>query len=111
MKSKFTALVLASLASASLGTSALAQSPTQLSSDLAAPIRVMSGDQPINVDIGHAAPTVADMDGDGLQDLLVGQFGDGALRVYKNVGTKGKPKFDGFEYFEAGGTKAKIPAG
>ena len=28
--------------------------------DLAAPVRLMAGGQPINVDIGHAAPFVAD---------------------------------------------------
>ncbi len=78
---------------------------------------VRSGDHPIDVDFGHAAPFLADMNGDGLRDLLVGQFGKvgsegkGALRIYLNVGQKGQPKFEDFNYFQAGGTTGKVPNG
>ena len=65
----------------------------------------------IDVDVGHAAPLMTDFDGDGLADLLVGQFGEGKLRVYKNVGTKKEPKFDGFTWFRAGEQDASIPSG
>ncbi len=85
------------------------------SSELHAPLQVLAADKPINVGSGHAAPFLADMDGDGLKDLLVGQFGDkntegeGALRIYKNVGKKGQPRFTDFQYFRAGGEVAKVP--
>lgn len=45
---------------------------------------------------GHALPALFDWDGDGVKDLLVGEFGNGNdanLLVYKNVGTKKKPVY------------------
>ncbi len=106
---------------ASLPATLLAQGE-QRSPELQAPFQVLSGEQPLDVgdDVGFAAPFMADMDGDGLRDLLVGVFGKGVekkgdlaatLRVYKNLGKKGKPKFDGFQYFQAGGTQAAVPGG
>ena len=44
------------------------------------PYRIFADGKAIDTDIGHAAPLVTDFDGDGLDDLLVGQFGDGHLR-------------------------------
>lgn len=75
------------------------------------PFRVKAGDQYIDVDIGHAAPLFVDFDGDGLEDLLVGQFGEGKLRIYKNHGTKGNPIFKDFEWFKAGGELGTVPSG
>ncbi|MCI0747754.1 MAG: hypothetical protein L0Y58_20295, partial [Verrucomicrobia subdivision 3 bacterium] len=49
-------------------------------SELQPPFRVEAGGKPIDVEIGHAAPWVADFNGDGKFDLLVGQFGNGKLR-------------------------------
>jgi hypothetical protein len=77
--------------------------------DLAAPVRLEAGGKPIDVDIGHAAPCVADIDGKPC--LLVGQFGEGKVRVFANVGTKQKPKFDKFEWLHAGGKIAQVPTG
>ena len=48
-----------------------------------------AGDQPIQ-HYGDAGPLVADWDGDGIADLLVG-FGDGAVIFYKASGTTGAP--------------------
>jgi hypothetical protein len=79
--------------------------------DLAPPVRLVAGGQPINVDVGHAAPFVADLKGDGGMVLLVGQFGDGKLRLYPNVGTKTEPRFDKFDWLKAGGTVASVPTG
>lgn len=51
---------------------------------------------------GIAAPAYYDWDGDGLKDLLVGEFGSGAehgrptgnfIRVYLNTGTESEPQF------------------
>ncbi|MCH8273513.1 MAG: hypothetical protein IH851_01840 [Armatimonadetes bacterium] len=80
-------------------------------SGLGAPQLILDGDKPINVDIGHAAPAVFDYDGDGKKDLLVGQFGEGRVRVYLNKGTNAEPKFDGFSYMEVGGEDAVVPYG
>ena len=43
-----------------------------------------------------AAPFAADLDGDGVWDLAVGEFGGGGCRLYKNVGTAKEPKFGSF---------------
>ena len=80
-------------------------------SDLAPPIQLQAGGQPINVDMGHAAPFVADIKGDGRLSLLVGQFGEGRLRLYPNVGPRNDPKFDKFEWFQVDGTVVSVPFG
>ena len=79
--------------------------------DLAPPIQLQAGGQPINVDLGHAAPFVADLKGEGQLTLLVGQFGEGRLRLYPNVGTRNDPKFAQFEWFKVDGTVARVPFG
>lgn len=106
---------------------------TAQSQELLPPVRILAGDQPIDVTTGHAAPYVLDFDGDGKRDLLVGEFGDGKfpaaelpaalaegwkkgdhfangrLRIYRNIGTDQAPRFDGFEYLQAGGVTATVP--
>jgi len=76
-----------------------------------APFRIEAGGKPIDVEVGHAAPFVVDVDGDGVRDLLVGQFGQGRCRVYKNIGSNDKPEFGEFTWFEAGGKPAQVGAG
>jgi hypothetical protein len=79
--------------------------------DLQKPFKVLDGDKPISVDVGHAAPLYVDIDGDGKKELLVGQFGDGKLRIYKNQGADNAPTFKGFDWFRAGGQIASVPCG
>ena len=74
-----------------------------------APARVLDGAAPIDVAGGHATPAFLDWDGDGLPDLLVGQFDGGKLRLYRNRGKKGAPRFEGFEEVAAGGAAASVP--
>jgi hypothetical protein len=85
----------------------------ELAADLAEPVQIMAGDKPIDVTVGHAAPFLHDMNDDGKRDLLVGQFGDGALRIYTNAGTNEQPKFDEkFAWFTVeGGAKGTVPFG
>lgn len=50
-----------------------------------------AGGKPIHVPGGDAGPFVADWDGNGKADLLVGA-GDGSVWLYRNVGTAKEPK-------------------
>lgn len=56
---------------------------------------------------GHAGPCLADADGDGLRDLVVGSF-DGKFRVYRNIGTNAEPQYASFEHLQAGGKDAEV---
>jgi hypothetical protein len=85
--------------------------PAPAAEELAPPVALQAGGKPIDVDIGHAAPLVCDFDEDGLADLLVGQFGEGKLRIYRNVGTKEQPQYKDFTWFQAGGQDGKVPSG
>ena len=78
---------------------------------LSDPARLKAGGAYIDVEHGHAHPTLADLDGDGKPELLVGQFEGGKLRVYKNAGTATKPDYTTFAWFQAGGTTASVPYG
>ncbi|MBI4563894.1 MAG: VCBS repeat-containing protein [Planctomycetes bacterium] len=75
------------------------------------PVRLEADAKPIEADLGHAAPFVHDMDGDGKRDLLVGQFGDGRLKIYRNIGTNSAPRFAASTWFEAGGKVAHVATG
>ncbi|OPL18166.1 MAG: hypothetical protein AVO35_06585 [Candidatus Aegiribacteria sp. MLS_C] len=56
------------------------------------------------IDVGYyGSPCVADWDGDGLKDLILGQFASGYIRFYKNEGTNASPVFNSFSYLYADG--------
>jgi hypothetical protein len=57
---------------------------------------------------GHSGPWVEDVDGDGLRDLVVGDF-SGLFRFYRNHGTNRKPSYTSAVNLQAGGTDAKVP--
>ena len=80
---------------------------------LAAPFTAEAGGKPIDLadGVGHSAPLFVDWDGDGLKDLLVGQFGGGKLRIYRNTGKKEAPAFDKFEWFQAAGKDGVVETG
>jgi hypothetical protein len=79
--------------------------------ELLPPIRVEAAGKPIDTDVGHAAPLFVDFDGDGVKDLLVGQFGEGILWVYRNVGTNDRPKFAAGVKFKGGNPEGRVPTG
>jgi hypothetical protein len=86
--------------------------PSGLAADLAPPVHILAGGQPLDVErSGHAAPFVGDIDGDGKPDLLVGQYDEGKLRVYRNTGTVAAPRLDAYTYFIAGGQAGRVPEG
>jgi hypothetical protein len=82
-----------------------------LGAQLEPPFLVEAGGSPIDVAGGHSAPFFHDVDGDGLDDLLVGQFEGGHLRVYRNGGERGAPRFAEHGLLEAGGSAASVPYG
>ncbi len=86
---------------------ALSTPPTQFHP----PFRVTAEGGYIDVDYQRAAPVFEDIDQDGVRELLVGQFGSGRIRVYKNVGTEEAPAFQGFQWLQAGDQVASVPFG
>ena len=75
------------------------------------PFRLQAGGERIDVEIGHAAPLVTDWDGDGIRDLLVGQFKGGHLRIYRNEGTDASPRFADFAMFQTRKALGSVPSG
>jgi hypothetical protein len=75
------------------------------------PVLIQADGKDIDVEIGHADPYVIDWDGDGMLDLLVGQFGAGKLLIFRNEGTSKDPKFGKAEVFKAGDADGRIPSG
>jgi hypothetical protein len=78
--------------------------------ELLPPVRILAGGSAIDAELGHAAPFFVDFDGDGVKHLLVGQFGDGKLAIYRNSGTNKEPRFDKKEWFHAGAGIGRVPA-
>ena len=75
------------------------------------PVRLHAAGEPIDTTVGHAAPYTCDWDGDGVQDLLVGQFGEGILWIYHNEGTNESPKFAAGKQFKEGSDDGRVPTG
>jgi hypothetical protein len=64
----------------------------------------------------NSYPFVGDFDGDGKFDLLIGQgrhgkTSGGSLRIYRNVGEQGKPRFAESIWFDDQTPTGRIPAG
>jgi len=71
------------------------------------PVRMKAGDAYVRVESpGWAAPCWHDLDRDGKKDLVVGQFHDGKMRVYRNLGDG---KLAEGRWLEAGGKVAQVP--
>ena len=80
-------------------------------SEFLSPVRIVADGKPIDTEVGHAAPFVADFDGDGVRDLLVGQFGDGILWIFRNEGTDSRPKLAAGVKFKGESPDGRVPTG
>ncbi|HKA06547.1 MAG TPA: FG-GAP repeat protein [Gemmataceae bacterium] len=105
-------------------------SRAQEKSDLARPFAVRAGGAPIDVRLDkdgviehdNAYLCLGDFDGDGKPDLLIGQHtypagieknkgAGGRLRIYKNIGAKGAPRFGAPIWFDDRVPSARIHGG
>lgn len=81
-------------------------------SELANPVRLMADGEFIDIgklsNVAHAGPCIADIDGDGDRDLLVGDF-PGNFWVFKNQGDDNAPRYTSAGKLQAGGVDAKTP--
>ena len=75
------------------------------------PVRIMAGGEPVSVEApGYACPTLADIDGDGKEDLIVGQFRDGNMQFFRNIAATGQvPEFATAEWIMTGKERAVVP--
>ena len=91
---------------------ALATVKPEHSNELSAPIALKSEGKRIDIGklsrIGHAGPTVADVDHDGDQDLLVGDF-PGYFWFFENTKNDKEPRYVSQGKLQAGGEDAKTP--
>lgn len=75
--------------------------------DFQPPVRLQADGMPVRVESpGWAAPCWADIDGDGKKDLLVGQFNQGKIHFFKNLGGG---KLAAGAWLKADGIDAEIP--
>lgn len=72
---------------------------------------ITAGGSPITVPLGCASPYVYDWDGDGVKDLLFGQFTSGKVQFWKNYGTNAAPVFTSGSYVQAGGVDISVSSG
>ncbi len=76
-----------------------------------APVRLKAGDDYISAEApGYACPTIADVDKDGLDDLVVGQFRNGNMQFCKNIAKSGEaPQFAAPQWIMTGSDRAAVP--
>ncbi len=77
----------------------------------AAGVKLEAAGKPINGELGYLVPAACDWNNDGKKDLIVGQFGNGAIRLYLNKGTNAAPVFGESSFLQAGGKPIRLDAG
>lgn len=74
------------------------------------PVLLKADGVPVEVEPpGYACPTWQDWDGDGRADLLVGQFNQGKIHFFKNLGGSGVPALGKGGWIHAGDKPAEVP--
>ncbi len=64
------------------------------------------------IDVGYyGAPCIADWNGDGNKDMVLGVFTSGNIRFYANENTNDSPVFNSFTNIKADGTAITLPSG
>jgi len=59
----------------------------------------------VDIDVGYVAdPFTVDWDGDGVLDLLVGQFTSGKINFFRNTGTNQEPVYTFDSFIQADGS-------
>lgn len=72
-----------------------------------APVQLSAGGSVIRTEApGYAAPAFHDVNGDGIADLVVGQFNGGKMKVYPG---KADGTFGAGDWLKADGEVAKVP--
>ena len=75
--------------------------------EFAPPVRLKAGGVAIRVEApGYASPCLADLDGKGTLDLLVGQFKQGKIQLFKGLGGG---QFATGTWLQAEGKPAEVP--
>lgn len=82
------------------------------SAELSSPLRLQADGEPIDIGklsaYAHAGPWLADLDGDGDRDLLIGSF-PGHFWLFDNEGSEAEPVYTAKGKLQAGGEDAKTP--
>jgi hypothetical protein len=72
----------------------------------------MVNDNGTPIDVGYyGAPVMFDWNLDGAKDIICGQFEQGKIRFYPNLGPDTAPEFNGYSYLKAGVGEITLPYG
>jgi hypothetical protein len=93
------------------GIPGVAESVMLRAQEFETPVRLEADGQPIKVEEpGYACPSVADVDGDGSPDLVVGQFNEGHMQFFKNLAASGEtPRLAAAQWLKTGEERAIVP--
>jgi hypothetical protein len=73
------------------------------------PVRLQAEGQDIDAGAvwGHTSPCLADVDGDGVRDLVVGDY-SGKFRFFRNIGSNLEPTYAAPKFLMAGDVEAEV---